>query len=512
MPTEANIQPGYASQAAPVQTAPVKGAAKGAAVAGGIWVALFLICVAQPFNFTIGGVLLSPLRLFILAATLPLSLAMLRGGAGRLVLPDYLLLGYVLWMPVPVFLNHGAAAPVPLLVMTMLETMTPYMLARVIIRDAASFRFFGRWMLGLVALMLPFVVIQALTDRNLLTEIYRLIPGIDVFRQVQHDQRLGLYRAQGSFEHPILYGLFCAIPFALAWRALFPSPAQIVQRLVWTGISGLAVFFSLSSGPLFAVFFQMSLLGYDIVMRNLKARWKLFAVLVVLAYLLGVALIEANPILYVISNMTFSGGSAWNRVRIWQLGTDVVAANPIFGIAYRDWPRPAWMPSSVDNYWLLIAMRYGLVGFALFTGAVLATLIRAARTDLSSNPDAGLCRSALLIAFGGLAIALGTVFVWSGTYATLMFLLGSFAWLAAAPGQAQAAGPGPGTGTGSDTGPDLPGRARPRYSRFDSPGPDAEPPSSPPAPLHRPADDRPARHRPALHRPPPRYQKDRKRP
>lgn len=474
MTLDANIDAGVRRrQGAGEARAPTPARAFPAAKGAGI-IVLFLICVVQPFNFTVGDVLLSPLRIFILFAAVPLALAILRGAAGKLIWPDYFLLAYVLWIPIPVVLNHGAAAPLPLTAMTILETLVPYMLARLFIRDAESFRLFGRWVLRLVAVLLPFAAIESIADRNLITLVYDAIPGIDVFRQVEHPPRLGLHRAQGSFEHPILFGVFAVLPLALAWRALFSSA---FKRVFWTGISLAAVFFSLSAGALFAAVFQLGLLGYDIIFRSIRTRWRLFATMAVVAYIFGVIFIEANPIVYAISNFTFNSATAFNRVRIWQLGTDVVASSPVFGIAFSDWPRPQWMPPSVDNYWLLIAMRYGMVGFVLFTAAVVASIVRATRLDLSNHPDAALCRSALLISFGGTAIALATVHVWSGTYATLMFLLGAFAWLGFPPRESGGAAAPP-----SDAG--RPGRPARRYTRFETQTGNASSaaPAAPPSP------------------------------
>jgi len=51
-----------------------------------------------------------------------------------------------------------------------------------------------------------------------------------------------------------------------------------------------------------------------------------------------------------------------------------VRAHPVFGIGYGDWARPNWIPASVDNFWLLTAMRHGVPGLGFLAAAFILVL------------------------------------------------------------------------------------------------------------------------------------------
>src|SRR5690606_26065514 len=65
--------------------------------------------------------------------------------------------------------------------------------------------------------------------------------------------------------------------------------------------------------------------------------------------------------------------TGYYRILIWTFGSEVVAANPVFGIGWHDWARPGWMVSStVDAFWLLMAMMFGLPAVAMLAYAAIA--------------------------------------------------------------------------------------------------------------------------------------------
>lgn len=440
---------------------PAPPAAAAAPIQGSIWIIVFLISVVQPFSFMLGETTLGPYRLFLFLAATPVFAALAQGRAGRIILPDILVIAYSFWMFFTIFVIDGMEMKAPFMVAQVVETMVPYFLARVLIRNAANFRFFIRWWMIVGLLLLPFAFIELLTNQKLLLQLYAGVPGGVAFKPVNYPQRLGLNRVQGPFEHPILFGVFYAMAFAMAWRALPPADASPLRRSYWAGISVIGTFCSVSSGALSAVMLQIVLLGWDIVLRNFKARWRVFAMGFVAVYLVLSLVIDSSPLLYMISRLTFSSGTAWNRVLIWEYGSAAVLQHPIFGNGFHDWARPDWVGASVDNYWLLITMRYGLVGFALHAAAFLLIFWKVARADLSGAPVIeGRCRSAYLISLAGVSTAIATVFIWSASYSMFMFLLGSGVWIItqaprpAATREAPAEAP-------------PPGRDRaPRYTRF----------------------------------------------
>ena len=111
--------------------------------------------------------------------------------------------------------------------------------------------------------------------------------------------------------------------------------------------------------------------------------------------------------------------------------------HPFMGIGLNEWERPEWLASTVDNLWLLIAMRHGLPCFGFLALAIgLHIFAISRRHDLS--PDAQLIRKGYIITLAGLIFTLSTVFIWEAMNVMAMFFIGAGAFLyASAPRSAR---------------------------------------------------------------------------
>src|SRR5690606_24512907 len=97
------------------------------------------------------------------------------------------------------------------------------------------------------------------------------------------EPRFGLYRAQVVFEHPILYGAFCASAFGLVYYVQGHQGSSIARQ-VRSGIVGLAVVFSVSTGALTSLIAQMFLMAWNYATRRMANRWKILGLLFLIAY------------------------------------------------------------------------------------------------------------------------------------------------------------------------------------------------------------------------------------
>ncbi len=106
--------------------------------------------------------------------------------------------------------------------------------------------------------------------------------------------------------------------------------------------------------------------------------------------------------------------------------------HPFLGIGLGDWTRPVWMSDSMDNFWLLIAMRYGLPAWAMLVGLVLGLVVVAARRQ--GLPETWRrARHAWAFTLFGIAVAAATVHLWNALFVLFLFLIGAGAWLTDAP-------------------------------------------------------------------------------
>jgi hypothetical protein len=380
----------------------------------------FVLSLMIPFYIPLGPVLLMPHRAILLLVFVPffLRLFVLRR-AGPVLAADWLLLGGTLWCVPAFFVNHPAGFALEAAGIRMIEFFGAYLLARVAIRSAADFIRVIRVFFFCVLVLLPFAALESLTGRPVMLD---LLPGTSV-REIDTGYRLGLRRAQTIFAHPILYGVFVSTAFGLFWYALRPRWLRFPAMPVVV----LATFFSLSAGALLSILVQAVFIGWETIMNVLRRRWMIFAGLSAAAYLTIDLLSNRTPFHVLVDYATFNSGAAYNRILIWRHGTDNVFANPVFGIGFNDWARPAWMGPSVDNFWLLLTMQAGLPAIAMILLALAAILRRVGGAALS-DPDDRMARTGYLVAFGGLFIAGGTVHYWNAMMAFVMFVYGSGLW------------------------------------------------------------------------------------
>ena len=130
-----------------------------------------------------------------------------------------------------------------------------------------------------------------------------------------------------------------------------------------------------------------------------------------------------------ISYLTFSPQSAYNRILIWDYGTAEVARNPLFGIGFGDWARPVWMSDSMDNFWLVTAVRYGLPALIFLASAIVLLALRQARAN-TNDVTVNRHRMAWLAIIIGMAVSGITVHLWNAVFAYFFFLIGTGAWMA----------------------------------------------------------------------------------
>jgi hypothetical protein len=411
---------------------------------------LFVLCVVPPAFFFVAGQRLTFLRIYLLIAFVPLLIQFLSGAAGRIRGADIALMAAMAWVALTFLLHHGAER-LGLAAITVVELFGGYLVGRVLVRNEADFRLLIRYVLWVLVLLAPFVVIELFTDRNLLQAIFRTAFSTFV-KGASSYGRLGLNRVMAGFEHPILYGLFASMPFAVLFYMYRRRP---VLPFILLPFVAFMTFASLSSAPLLAIGVQFFLILWGLATGN---RWWLLFGLTVAAYVTVDMLSNRTPITILINYITFDPATAWTRVNIWTFGSQTVLANPIFGIGLNDWARPEWLTGSVDNFWLLMGMRHGLPGvLALIAGLGLAfEAVARARGLPASTAD---IRTGYLVALVGLYLTLCTVHIWGDTSSFVMAFIGAGLWIARAgeAGGSAAAGTAP-RGAPPRTSRPMPGR------------------------------------------------------
>lgn len=399
-------------------------------------VAIYLLCMVIPVWFFVGPLYLSTLRLLLLVMTLPLLIGLLSGRYGRMILTDWLFLAHIAWATVAMAVNSPDRV-VEQMGSVGTEFIGGYLLGRAYIRTPETFLALCRWLVAIVLILLPFTIHESRVGAAIMLELIRGLPGIETFAKVPPDPRMGLFRAQTVFAHPIHHGLFCSIAFSLAFVAL-KGVVSDTRRWISAGLIAAAGFLGLSSGAWLAILLQMGLIIWATAFDRITWRWWLLVGFFVVAYVVVDVLSNRTPIRVFMSYATFSPHNAYWRGIIFEWGlANVIGSaekgivgSPWFGIGINDWVRPGFMHSgSMDNFWLVMAVRYGLPGFLLLAVGYILVIAKVMRRDFTADPVLRQIRRAWVFTMLGLSFTLSTVHVWSSVYSFIVFIFATGIWL-----------------------------------------------------------------------------------
>ncbi|TPO10655.1 hypothetical protein [Mesorhizobium sp. B1-1-5] len=399
-----------------------------------VWV--FLISLEIPWVFYIGPLRLSIYRLVLLALIMPCAVRLFSGKAGRIRLADISILMLAVWSLIGLIANHGLVAGAQSAGILFIETVGPYMLARCWIRDAADFHNAVRLFFWIIVILMPFAVVECLGGGNILLKVFSVVLPVNDYPVVQ---RLGRTRVISIFDHPILFGLNVGSAVALTYLVLGYKKTA-AHRNFKVALVVVTAATSLSSGPIAGMAVQIFLIFWNTLLRGNRHRWKLLIGAALLLIVAAEIVSNRSAITIVTQMIVLDSQTYWYRRLIWEYGSATALSHPIFGIGMNDWDRPGWMPNgTIDNFWLLEAMRFG---FAAPIFLLLAGFSTAIATALRRNIDERLdrFRTAYLITLGFLFLIGWTVHFWNSTYVLALFLLGSGVWiLDAKPAQSESA-------------------------------------------------------------------------
>ena len=405
-------------------------------------VLIYVLVVATPILMKIGPLQLSMIRIFLLFMIIPLTVGLFSGKYGRVLPVDYLFFAHIGWMtlamtvtnPDRVIENTGSAA---------VEFLGAYILGRAYIRDRSDFIALIKVVAFVVLCTLPLALLESQTGRPIILDLIRKLPAISSYEDINNPARMGLERAQTVFTHPIHYGLFCSMIFSLVYVGL-ASVMSKGKRLAYSVGIGICVFLSLSSGALLALLLQIFLIAWATALDKFQRRWLILFSAFVFLYILIDILSNRSPLDVFMSYATFSAHNAYWRKIIFEWGVMNIMGNVengiesarLFGIGLSDWVRPVFMHSgSMDNFWLVIAVRHGLPGLFFLAYGYLWVLWKVGMRDLGDDKVLLDLRRAWMIAFAGLTFTLATVHIWSAVYSFVMFMFGAGVWFLSAEPQ-----------------------------------------------------------------------------
>ena len=391
-------------------------------------VVLFLVAMMLPTAASVhlGGLRLSAYRMVLIVMILPMLIQLLSGRAGRIHIFDVLVFAHCAWVVLALMKWGGIAQGIESGGIYAVEFAGAYLLARVYIRSYDDFTAVARLYVMLVLGTLIFTIPEALTGVHVLHDTISGALGGAMAPYI--DPRMGLERAFGPFDHPILYGVFSAAAFSLAYFVIAERRLMNFGGMAQVAGVALATFLSASGGPYVVFIMQGFVAAWERVLGRVQGRWAALFSLFALLYIAIDLFSERTPFHVFVNNFSFSRQSAYNRILIFEFGSAEVARHPVFGIGLGDWERPAWMSDSMDNFWLVTAVRYGLPALFLLV-ALLLGLVWAVGQKKGLPPEWRRARHAWAFTLFGITVAAATVHLWNALFVLFLFLIGAGAWL-----------------------------------------------------------------------------------
>lgn len=381
----------------------------------------YLTLLPPQIALSLGGVVLPFYRIGLIAAT-PLVIFGWARSSSKFGAFDWIMLFATAYIFVALANTEGVERALLNGGSTALDVSMAYFLARQCIKTSDDIR-------RLLVLVAPgFLAAAATVAAETVSGRYIVQPlVVQIFGRADEGEvqlattlRFGLLRGAGTFPHPILAGLHLASLLSLYVLS------QLRGWPKWVGITAaLAAITSLSSAALIMLAAQVGALIYNWagkIFPQLSWRLLLFVLAVVL-----LALEFSSGRGAVRTLMTLTALDPWTayfRTLIWEHGVLNVQAHPWFGIGFADWQRPAWMPPSIDNQWLVLAIKYGLpeaiMRIAVPVGAACLLFYQSSALSLREQSIArGVAFSLLLFSILGFSVAL-----WNNTQAWFNILTG----------------------------------------------------------------------------------------
>ena len=382
-----------------------------------------LIAIVVPISFEIGGLFLTASRAVLLCVTPVLLIRFFQGQYGALNKGDILFGLFLAWFALA-NLYHAPGRFVTFVGSNFVIIAGGYLLGRCCIRGPRAFRQMIILYGCLVLVSLPFAFYEMRTGEMPVARFLEKIPGISSSKDVEYPSRNDLERVQFVFVHPIHYGLFCAYIFALIAIGLRET-MSFSLRWGWALLIGVCCFTSGSSGPFTGILIAVMLILYGALTGG---RWKFLIWLSVISYVILEVLSNRPAYFVIIEKMAFNPGTAFGRRLILEAGIAQVTRTPIFGTPHA-LPLPFWMTGSLDNYWLLVAVAYGIPAFVFLMGAYFYVIIKACKADLTAAPHLAALRKGWVIGMIGSIFALATVAIWSELLSLTFLMFGSGVWL-----------------------------------------------------------------------------------
>ncbi len=313
---------------------------------------LAVLFVPQELSFFLGDLKLTFERLLLILLTPVVAVRLVQkvaSGNYRFVASDLFAPLAALWMFVGPAVTFDPGYALQHSGPVVLEFLIAYGSTRILLSGHGQALLFINMLCVLIVLVVMDAAFDTATGTYITREACSQITGYSDLRYNSDMYRLGLLRAMGPIEHPILFGFISAIGFLLS----------VGVKIRWRGFciagSALGLFLALSSAPQQCAIMGLALLVHGWVLA--RHRWK-WSVLWIGAGTLATILFVSTPTPFghLFDLFTIDPQTAYFRLYIWNMVGPAILQNPFFSVVSTSYD----YQGSIDSVWLVLAVTFGL--------------------------------------------------------------------------------------------------------------------------------------------------------
>ncbi|MFY7836458.1 MAG: O-antigen ligase family protein [Novosphingobium sp.] len=354
-------------------------------------------------SLDLGGVVIPPYRL-VAMVLMPFAIMEIVQQRLRMTVPDWLIIGGAAYGFVAAFVALGIDRGLQFGGSFVIDSLGAYLVGRAYLVDARRLREFLRRALPGALIIAGILVFESISHQLLIAPLFPQRGTMENLYEI----RMGLLRARATFPHSIAAGMFMMSLLSLYFLSGLPQQTRLLGVL-----ASLAAIFTVSSTAFLALALTAFLLAYrgffNVVLR-MRERL-IYLVYAFIALYVSLELFTGRgAIRTLIQYATLNPRSGYYRIQIWTYGSASVEHNPWFGIGDKAMARAHWMVmETIDNHWLMLAVRYGLPTALLFGLGVVWALWRCGARNRRLNAlDYGTTIGAMI------ALAVSAMVAWAG--------------------------------------------------------------------------------------------------
>jgi O-antigen ligase len=298
-----------------------------------------------------------------------------------------------------------------------------YFAARVLLSERGQASRLTDLICHVIAIVASCGALDVLTGRPIIHDFVRqlmrlptLVAGGGVV-----EYRLGILRAMGPIDHPILFGIVCTIGLLLAVGTRIRAKGVTIAACI------LGVILSMSSAPLLGTVLGLGLLAYDRILTEFRSRWVLLIAIGASAVASSFLFMD-SPLAFFLSHVDIDKTSYWVRLLQWDTAGEAILNSPWFGVAFQ-WPEmaarmPFWVSTSVDSLWLYLALVYGIPGAALLGLSMLTAACSSSGRGVNLTTEESRLATTLSVLIVVIILLGFTVDLWEASFILIALLTG----------------------------------------------------------------------------------------